>query len=97
MIDDPQFYTKTMAKIYAEQGLYEKSAEIYRYLLNKEPDQQDIIEALMGVEKEIADTGSADESRLVSLFDNWITLMFTCRKVEKLRKLRQELEITRKL
>ncbi|MFC1858732.1 hypothetical protein ACFL9U_12020 [Thermodesulfobacteriota bacterium] len=97
MIDDPQFYTKTMAKIYAEQKLYEKSAEIYRYLLNKEPGQQDITEALAEVEKKITDTGSANDPHLVALFDNWITLMFACHKVEKLRKLRHELEIARRL
>ena len=79
-----------------EQGLYEKSAEIYRYLLNKESDQKDIVEALAEVEKKIAEAGSVSEPHLVDLLETWITLIFTCRKVEKLQKIQRELEFARK-
>ena len=87
MTDDSQFHTKTMARIYAEQGLYEKSAEIYKYLLDKEPARRDIAEALGEVEKKIDRTGRAGELRLVTLFDKWINLMLARHKVEKLQKL----------
>ena len=69
---------------------------IYRYLLNKEPDQKDIVEALAEVEKKIAVTGSANEPYLVDLIDTWITLIFACHKVEKLQKIQRELEFARK-
>jgi Tfp pilus assembly protein FimV len=42
MTDKPDFYTKTMAKVYADQGYLTKAAEIYRFLLKQEPDRQDL-------------------------------------------------------
>ena len=50
---DAVFYTVTMAKVYAEQGYYEQSAEIYRFLLKNDPGRQDLVAALSEVEKKL--------------------------------------------
>ena len=51
MNKDDVFYTKTMAKVYADQGKLEKAVEIYQYLLKKEPGQQDLIDAISEIDK----------------------------------------------
>ena len=53
MIPDNDFKTATMARVYSSQGHYEKAAEIYKHLLECEPDRQDLAMALAGVEKKL--------------------------------------------
>lgn len=83
------FSTATMAKIYADQGNLLKAAEIYRYLLKQEPDRQDLIEALSEVEKKIH---ARDSENLVALFCEWIDLLFTYNRLNKLKKLQHRLK-----
>jgi hypothetical protein len=89
MNTDDVFYTVTMAKIYADQGNLLKAAEIYRHLLKQEPERQDLIEALSGVEKKIAAKNPDD---LVSLFCEWIDLLFTFNMVNKLKQIQHHLK-----
>jgi cytochrome c-type biogenesis protein CcmH/NrfG len=46
MEKETDFYTGTMAKVYADQGHWDKTAEIYRHLLRLEPERIDYLEAL---------------------------------------------------
>ena len=46
MEKETDFYTGTMAKVYAGQGHWDKAAEIYRHLLRMEPERTDYLEAL---------------------------------------------------
>lgn len=48
---DESLNTKTLAEIYFEQGLYEKALDIYEDLARKEPDNAEIMNRLMEVEK----------------------------------------------
>lgn len=59
------FYTATMAKIHADQGHLEKAADIYRRLLEKEPEREDLIEALTDTEESIQQARNEDLSLLV--------------------------------
>ena len=75
MTDDKIFYTKTMARIHADQRHFTKAAEIYQHLLKQDPERQDIIEALAGLEslkfqKRIED--------LVPLIEKWTRLVLEC-------------------
>lgn len=88
MSDDKLFYTKTMAKIYADQGNLEKAAEIYRYLLKHEPDRQDLIDALSEVEKRLFEKDPED---LVKLFSKWVDLLLKHYGLHKLKKLQNYL------
>ena len=89
MNNNDVFYTATMAKIHADQGNLAKAAEIYRYLLQQEPDRQDLIEALVQVEKK---REAKSQDALVALFSEWIDLLFTYTKVNTLNRIRRRLK-----
>lgn len=97
MIDDTEIYTQTMAKIYADQGHLEKAAEIYRHLLVKEPDRQDLILASAEVEQRLQNSGRKDEAFLVSLFDQWIHMALVWKNIRRLRTLRRRMEKKQRL
>ncbi|MEE8432282.1 MAG: hypothetical protein V3S16_13625 [Candidatus Desulfatibia sp.] len=89
MNKDDVFYTKTMAKVYADQGKLEKAAEIYQYLLKKEPRRQDLIEALAEIDKERLKKGHAD---LDELFSTWLDLLLRHSRLQQLKKLETSIE-----
>ena len=64
MTDNPLFYTISMARLCAVQGHAEKSAEIYRYLLESDPGNADLREALATV----TGAAEADGSPAASVF-----------------------------
>lgn len=88
MNNDKVFYTKTMAKIYADQGNLWKAAEIYRYLLELEPGRQDLIDALSEVDKRLFEKDPED---LVKLFSKWVDLLLKHYGLHKLKKLQNYL------
>ena len=92
MIDDTEVYTETMAKIYADQGHLEKAAEVYRYLLDQEPDRQDLVSAFSRVEKRLQDSGRKDEAHLVALFDQWINMALGWNSLRRLKTLQHYLK-----
>ncbi len=88
MIKDDVFNTKTMAKVYAEQGNLGKAAEIYKYLLEQEPGRQDLIDALSEIEKKDFNKNQENLSRLLS---EWINLLLKYNGMQKLKKLQRYL------
>ena len=86
MKQEVDVYTKTMAKVFASQGHWEKVAEIYRHLLAKEPEQLEFAEALAEAENKIEERRRKNPAQLISLFSEWFDLLF---KVEALQKLKQ--------
>ena len=89
MISDDIFYTKTMAKVYADQGKLGKAAEIYKYLLNEEPERQDLIDALAEIDKKRYEK---DPEGLSQLFSTWIDLLLVHNRLQKLKKLKRLLK-----
>ena len=89
MITDDIFYTKTMAKVYTDQGKLDKAAEIYKYLLNEEPERQDLIDALAEIDKKRYN--KAPEG-LSQLFGTWIDLVLVHNRLQKLKKLNRLLK-----
>jgi hypothetical protein len=83
------FYTKTMAKVYADQGHWEKSEAVYRHLLKAEPDRQDLIDALSEVRSARAESKKHVPENLVALFTEWIELMIEYNTLIKLNNLRR--------
>jgi hypothetical protein len=83
--------TATMAGIYAQQGHYRKAAEIYRYLLAQQPERTDIKAALVEIEAK-ADAASARRENLDQLLAEWIRLLISYRKIQYLKKFKQDLE-----
>ncbi len=86
MIREAFFYTVSMARLCARQGYLEKSAEIYRFLLETEPDRKDLQEALADVEARLSTAAEppaaavssatkGEPGRLEGLIQQWIGLL----------------------
>lgn len=88
MSKDDVFYTRTMAKVYADQGNLLKAAEIYRYLLEGEPERPDLKDALSEIEKKLNKTAPDDFAKL---FSRWIDLLLKYHNVKKLTRVRNYL------
>jgi len=78
-----------MAKVYADQGKLGQAAEIYRHLLRKEPDRQDIIDALAEIDNKRFEKGAEN---LGSLFSTWVDLLLAHGRLQKLKKLQRQLK-----
>ena len=89
MNTDDIFYTRTMAKVLADQRNLKKAAEIYHYLLEREPGNPDLVDALSEIETQLIRKGSDD---LVRLFGRWIDLMLGHNNLEKLKKLKNNMD-----
>lgn len=88
MTKNKVFYTKTMAQVYVDQGNWDKAAEIYRYLLEREPERRDFIDALSEIEKNRLENNS---ERLSGLFRKWVELSLKYNGLKKLKKLQGHL------
>ncbi len=84
-------YTETMAKVYADQGHWDRAVEIYRQLLQKEPLRQELADALEHARKKMAEQPDTRPEELVPLFREWIELLLQQEKLKKLKKLRNTL------
>ena len=91
MPNEAEFYTETMAKIYVDQGYFEKAAEIYRHLLKAEPDRQELIEALAQVESKISTPQNKSLKDTVPLLAEWIELLLRYHNVRKLKQLKEKI------
>ncbi len=89
MNKDDVFYTKTMAKVYADQGQLEKAVEIYLYLLKKEPGRQDLIDAIAEIDIKRLEK---DPGRLGDLLSVWLDLLLRHSRLQELKKLKTSLE-----
>jgi len=92
LIKDHVFYTRTMAKVYADQGNLEKATEIYNYLLECEPGRQDLMDALADIERKRLEKNS---ERLERLLGRWLDLLLTYNRKKKLRKFKNYLKNSR--
>ena len=88
MEKETDFYTATMASVYADQGYWDKAAEIYRHLLKLEPQRDDYLEALAEAEKKIISSGKKPRGDLAPLFHQWFDLMLKYKNLQKLHKLK---------
>ena len=83
---DDIFYTRTMAKVLVDQGNLRKAAEIYHYLLEREPGKPDLVDALSEIETQLIEKGSDD---LVRLFSRWIDLLLMHNNLKKLKRVKK--------
>jgi hypothetical protein len=74
-----------MAKVYADQGNLSKAAEIYRYLLECEPERQDLMDSLSEIERKLNEKSPDD---LIKLFSRWVDLLLKYHNVQKLMRFR---------
>lgn len=74
MSEEIEIYTFTMAKIYTDQGHYAKAETIYRHLLEKDPHNQILKEALDRVTRKRNSRASQKGKDLALLFKEWLEL-----------------------
>jgi len=91
MAKDRHQGTVTLARLFAAQGHWDKSAEIYRDLLRENPDRQDLAQALGEAEASLRAAGPTSPQALAPLLQKWIYLMFTYDRLRKLRRLKARL------
>ncbi len=48
--DEEELYTRTLAELYADQGLFDRAADVYRHLIAAEPDDTELRARLEAVE-----------------------------------------------
>ncbi len=89
-MEDTEFFTATMAGLYARQGHYEKAAEIYRYLLEREPERRDVADALLEIEKKLSQQTPKTDDELVALFGRFFNLIHRYDRLKRLKRLRSE-------
>lgn len=106
MTDRVEFYTETLAGIYASQGHLDKAIEIYKYLLTKTPESETIQSALSDAEtrkasceaemmKRRPQDGSPEEKSLASLdslIEEWIHLLLRVGRIRKLKAFQSRLK-----
>ncbi len=91
MNQDVDIYTETMAKVYADQGHWSKAVEIYRRLVQSEPQRQDLIDNFEHARQKMEEQAYSGPEYLVPLFREWIELLLHQDKLERLKKLRRKL------
>jgi hypothetical protein len=88
MSKDPEVCTVTMARIYEKQGHLQQAAQIYRLMLQQQPERQELKTALAALENPPA---AAPEPDLVSRFSLWMQLAWRHQRLEKLSRWQQRL------
>lgn len=78
-----------MAKVYKDQGNLSQAAEIYKYLLEREPGQQDLLNALSEIEQQ---QRGKDLNDLNTLFSRWMDLLLEYHAIRKLERLQRFLD-----
>ncbi len=84
MVEQPLFYTETMARLLVRQGKLGEAAEIYRHLLSRGSDREDIRSALAQLEKRLGGRRNARQQKTAELFARWIALTLRWQAVQKL-------------
>jgi len=85
VVEDPLFYTETMARLLIRQGKRREAAEIYRYLLAKDSNRQDIRGALAQLEECPGGGRNVLQQETADLFARWIALALRVQAVERLK------------
>lgn len=89
MENAPTIHTATMAKVLEDQGNYSEALRIYRHLIADNPNQPELAEALTRVKMRI---GKRFENQMVLLFEEWVELLCTQNRVDRLRRLDTHLD-----
>ncbi len=82
-------YTPTMAKVLENQGYLKEAMEIYSHLLEQMPGHTAFREKVAEIECRLAEKSPSGD-QLPALFDEWLTLVLSCRRLKELKKLSSE-------
>ena len=85
MTDSSEFYTVSMARLYAEQGYLRKAAEIYRHLVDRHPKDPDLNRALAEIERKMDRQQGPTRKDTALLLREWIDLLKQKKRKERKR------------
>jgi hypothetical protein len=86
MDNDPQIYTLTMARVYAQQGHFDRAVAIYRHLLIESPYDETLVKALADAETQLLAQQETQKEDLVQLTRRWFRLLECRHCLERLKK-----------
>jgi hypothetical protein len=86
MSSDPQIYTRTMAKVYTQQGHFDRAVAIYRHLLAESPYDESLVKALADAETRLLAQQETQKGDLVQLVRQWLRLLEVRQRLERLKK-----------
>jgi tetratricopeptide (TPR) repeat protein len=80
-----------MAKIFVQQGHYDKAIEIYRHLLKKEPDRRDLAEALARTEEKRNQSVVKAPRDVAYILSEYIRLLLNYRQLLDLQAIQRQI------
>ena len=83
--------TATMAKIFVQQGHYEKAIDIYRHLLKKEPGRRDLAAALAHAEEKRDLKATSAPRDWTDVLSEYIQLLLYYRQLLDLQALQRQI------
>jgi tetratricopeptide (TPR) repeat protein len=86
MSSDPGIYTRTMARVYAQQGHFDQAVAIYRHLLAESPYDETLVKALADAETQLLAQQETQKEDLVQLTRQWLRLLEARKRLERLKK-----------
>jgi len=84
MAETSSFYTVTMAKVYEDQGKDKEALGILEHLLLANPEDDDLKAACERVKARVMLT---TEKQLTRLFEEWVDLLITHQRIQRLKHL----------
>ncbi|RJP86568.1 MAG: hypothetical protein C4518_13395 [Desulfobacteraceae bacterium] len=85
-MNNPSYpYTRTLAKLYADQGYHDKAFEVYQYLMQKFPGRKDIADECSEVKTKMQQVKTTNEPKLTLLFQEWLDLLTKYKQVRSPR------------
>jgi hypothetical protein len=92
MAEDSLFMTQTMARIQEDQGCWADAAEIYRHLLNQDPQNPELRAGLRRAKSHLAARDETGEKKLAQVFEQWLDLLLLQRRALGLKRLELRLK-----
>jgi|GEM_PF-364396 hypothetical protein len=97
MSTDNAFKTVTMAKVYEGQGHWEKATEIYRYLLDQDPEREDVRDALDKLQSRVIPESEVLPDRVGALLVRWLDLTIRYGQLKGLEGCRSRFKALRRV
>jgi tetratricopeptide (TPR) repeat protein len=86
MSNPDQRYTKTLAKLYADQDHFDKAIEIYQHLIEKFPEREDLLDDFEDLKVKMQRIKTSNEPELAVLFKQWFDLLAQYRQINTIQK-----------
>jgi len=86
MNDPAQRYTKTLAKLYADQGHFDKAIEIYQHLVKEFPEREDILDNFSDLKVKMQRIKTSNEPELAVLLKQWFDLLAKYKQVNAIQQ-----------